>query len=102
MSKKKLFVVDYHDLFLPVVEKINAQPNCKTYASRTLLFLNGDETLKVLAIELVLPGSGGSPKTARVFTPPADTSKKTDYVWELAKAHVMSNEMAAHQVISHL
>jgi len=101
LSKKKLFVVDYHDVFLPVVERINAQPGKKTYASRTLLFLSGDETLKVLAIELVLSSSGGAAKDARVFTPPSDTSK-TDYLWELAKAHVMSNEMAVHQVTSHL
>lgn len=100
LSQKKLFVVDYHDVFLPLVERINAQPGMRAYASRTLLFLSGEETLKVLSIELVLPGSGGSPKNARVFTPPADTSK-TDYVWELAKAHVMSNEMAVHQVTSH-
>jgi hypothetical protein len=101
VSKKKLFVVDHHDVYLPLVESINARPNRKTYATRTLLFLSSDQTLKVLAIELVLPGSGGGKKKARVFTPPADSSK-TDYVWELAKAHIMSNEMAVHQVTSHL
>ncbi|KAG0562418.1 hypothetical protein KC19_9G144400 [Ceratodon purpureus] len=107
LSKKKLFVVDHHDVYLPLVEKINAQKGMKAYASRTLLFLSNDQTLKVLAIELALPGSGGvhcpgsrHKSNARVFTPPADSSK-IDYVWELAKAHVMSNEMAAHQVTSH-
>jgi len=102
VSKKKLFVVDYHDMYLPLVNQINAQPSFKTYASRTLLFKNDDDTLKVLAIELVLPpGHDGNPeKDARVFTPPPNSSRK-DYVWELAKAHVMSNEMAVHQVVSH-
>lgn len=96
-------MVDYHDMYLPLVNQINANPSFKTYASRTLLFKNDDETLKVLAIELVLPpGHAGNPeKDARVFTPPPNSSGK-DYVWELAKAHVMSNEMAVHQVVSHL
>ncbi|KAG0606527.1 hypothetical protein M758_9G148100 [Ceratodon purpureus] len=100
LSNKKLFVVDHHDVYLPLLKKINAQPAKKAYATRTLMFLCSDQTLKVLAIELVLPGSDGGKKNARVFTPPADSSK-TDYLWELAKAHVMSNEMAVHQATSH-
>ncbi|KAG0566641.1 hypothetical protein KC19_7G078500 [Ceratodon purpureus] len=101
LSKKKLFVVDYHDTFFPWVGRINALENSKTYASRTLFFLSSDETLKVLAIELVLPPkSPDGAKIARVFTPPADSSK-TNYVWELAKAHAINNEMAVHQSINH-
>ena len=88
-------------MFFPIVEKINAPENRKAYATRKLVFLCSDETLKVLAIELVLPDSNGGKKNARVFTPPTDSSKM-DYVWELAKAHVMSNEMSVHQVTNHL
>ena len=101
MAEKKLFTLDHHDTFLPWVERINALPNSKTYASRVLFFLSADETLKVLAIELVLPPTKGADKVSRVFTPPTDTSK-TDYVWEFAKSHAMNNEMTMHQSVSHL
>ncbi|KAG0560102.1 hypothetical protein KC19_10G154500 [Ceratodon purpureus] len=100
LSEKKLFTVDHHDTFLPWVERINAQPIGKSYASRVLYFLSADETLKVVAIELVLPPMKGAEKVSRVYTPPKDTSK-TDYIWEFAKAHAMSNEMTVHQSISH-
>lgn len=93
--------MDHHDTFLPWVERINAQPIGKSYASRVLYFLSADETLKVVAIELVLPPMKGAEKVSRVYTPPKDTSK-TDYIWEFAKAHAMSNEMTVHQSISHL
>lgn len=39
VSEKKLFVVDFHDLFLPWVGSINKLENSKNYASRTLFFL---------------------------------------------------------------
>jgi len=82
------------------VERINALPNSKTYASRVLFFLCKDETLKVLAIELVLPPkSAGGDKISRVFTPPEDPSDKE---WTLAKAHAINNEMTMHQAVSHL
>lgn len=102
MSEKKIFVVDYHDAFLPFVTRINAQANSASYATRALLFLSSDETLKVIAIELVLPPTTpGGEKKSRVLTPPVDTSK-VDYMWELAKAHVNNNDLTAHQVFSHL
>lgn len=98
MSKKKLFVVDYHDAYMPFVERINAQECRATYATRSLFFLRNDETLKVLALELVIPGEK---KASRVFTPPEDTSK-TDFLWECAKVHAQNNDITAHQVFSHL
>jgi len=102
VAKKKLFVADYHDSYLPFVERINAQKNSKTYGTRALLFLQGDETLKVLALELVLPPkTPGGAKVSKVVTPPTDTSKR-DWYWECAKAHVLNNDIVAHQVFSHL
>lgn len=102
VSKQRLFVADYHDAYLPFVERINAQKDSKTYATRALFFLSSDETLKVLALELVLPPkTPGETKISKVVTPPADASK-IDYYWECAKAHVLNNDIVAHQVFSHL
>lgn len=115
VSGKKLFVVDYHDVFLPWVGRINAQAeNRKQYASRSLFFLSSDCTLKVLAIELTLPPSpAGGGKISRVFTPAASSSaaphsssssssKKPDYLFELAKAHATNNDMTMQQSINHV
>jgi lipoxygenase len=103
VSKKKLFVADYHDAYLPFVERINAQKDAKTYATRALFFLSGDETLKVIALELVLPPkTPGGEKKSRVFTPPKDFSIASIYVWQCARAHVANNDIVVHQVFSHL
>lgn len=101
LSEKKLFTVDHHDTFLPWVAKINALENSKTYASRVLFYLCKDETLKVLAIELVLPKENGKEKISRVYTPPVEESTKVS-LWTLAKAHAINNEMTMHQAVSHL
>jgi lipoxygenase len=102
LAKKRLFVVDYHDAFLPFVERINSREGAATCATRVLLFSRDDETLKTLALELVLPPEvPGGEKKSRVFTPPADSSK-TDFLWECAKVHVQNNDISAHQVFSHL
>lgn len=111
VSEKKLFVADYHDAFLPFITRINAQENSAQYATRAMFFLSSDGTLKVIALELVLPPkTPGGAKTSRVLTPPNATtesdnaSSKTSahYMWELAKAHVSNNDLTAHQVFSHL
>jgi hypothetical protein len=116
VSGKKLFVVDYHDIFIPWVGRINAQAeNRKQYASRSLFFLSSDCTLKVLAIELTLPPSpAGGGKISRVFTPAASSSaaphtsssssssKVPDYLFELAKAHATNNDMTMQQSINHV
>ncbi|CAK9205124.1 unnamed protein product [Sphagnum troendelagicum] len=101
VSEKKLFVADYHDAFLPFIARINSQKNRAQYATRALFFLRNDNTLKVLALELVLPReTPDGEKMSRVLTPPTDNSK-TDYMWEIAKAHVANNDLIAHQVFSH-
>lgn len=112
VSEKKLFVADYHDAFLPFITRINAQENSAQYATRAMFFLSSDGTLKVLALELVLPPkTRGGAKTSRVLTPPnpiiksgniSSNTTSTDYMWELAKAHVSNNDLTAHQVFSHL
>jgi len=102
VENKKLYVADYHDSYLPFLERINKQENARSYATRALFFLTKEQTLKVLALELVLPPkTPGEAPNARVFLPPTDTSK-VDYVWETAKAHVSNNDITAHQVFSHL
>jgi lipoxygenase len=102
LAAKKLFVVDYHDTYITYINRINAQPGTAFYASRTLLFLTSDGTLQVLAIELTLPPSApGGAKNSRVFLPPDQDSTK-NWVWELAKTHVMTNDSAFHQVVNHL
>lgn len=102
VSKKKLYVADYHDSFLPFLEDINKQDHARSYATRALFFLSKENTLKVLALELALPPkTPGGPLNSRVFLPPTGTSK-VDYVWEAAKAHVSNNDISAHQVFSHL
>ncbi|CAM6039179.1 unnamed protein product [Sphagnum compactum] len=101
LAANKLFVVDYHDTYITYINRINAQPGVAFYASRTLLFLTSDGTLQVLAIELTLPPSApGGAKNSRVFLPPDKESTK-NWVWELAKSHVISNDSAFHQVVNH-
>lgn len=104
VTSNRLFVVDYHDAFLPFVAKINAQQNSATYATRTLLFLSKDGILKLLAIELALPPKTvGEERITRVLTTRKDDQLwKVNWEWELAKAHVSNNDITAHQVFSHL
>lgn len=102
IANHKLFKVDYHDAYLPFVNRINERPVSKAYATRTLFFLTSDGTLRPIAIELSLPPneeSGRSEKLNRVFTQPMPGNK--DLLWELAKAHVLSNDAGFHQLISH-
>lgn len=103
VTSNRLFVVDYHDAFLPFVAKINAQQNSATYATRTLLFLSKDGILKLLAIELALPPKTvGEERITRVLTTRKDDQLwKVNWEWELAKAHVSNNDITAHQVFSH-
>lgn len=73
----------------------------KLYASRTLLFLKDDGTLKVLAIELSLPHPDGDQYGAvrKVFTPAEQEVEGA--VWQLAKAYAAVNDSGYHQLISH-
>lgn len=85
---------------MPYLRCINTTTT-KTYATRTLLFLQGDGTLKPLAIELSLPHPEGDHLGAvsKVYTPSQDGHEAT--VWQLAKAYVAVNDSGYHQLISH-
>ncbi|XP_030953245.1 linoleate 13S-lipoxygenase 2-1, chloroplastic-like isoform X1 [Quercus lobata] len=99
ISQKKLFIIDYHDLFLPYVSKVRQIEGTTLYGSRTLLFLTPDETLWPLAIELTRPPMDGKPQWKQVFTPCWDSTSV--WLWRLAKAHVLAHESSYHQLVSH-
>lgn len=100
VAQSRLFALDYHDAYLPFVNKINESPTCKAYATRTILFLTKEGTLRPVAIELSLPAQEtGGESSNRVVTPPPTGTK--DWVWELAKAHVLANDAGYHQLVSH-
>ncbi|XP_010256003.1 PREDICTED: probable linoleate 9S-lipoxygenase 5 [Nelumbo nucifera] len=100
IRKKKLFILDYHDALIPYLERINSTIT-KTYASRTILFLKDDGTLKPLAIELSLPHPQGVQhgSVSKVFTPSEHGVEGS--IWQLAKAYVAVNDSGYHQLISH-
>ncbi|KAM7471872.1 hypothetical protein LguiA_010055 [Lonicera macranthoides] len=99
LEENKLFIVDYHDIYLPFLDRINALDGRKSYATRTLFFLSQVGTLKPIAIELSLPPSGPSSWSKRVVTPPIDAT--SNWMWQLAKAHVCSNDAGVHQLANH-
>ncbi|KAK9141308.1 hypothetical protein Scep_010989 [Stephania cephalantha] len=99
MLQRKIFVLDHHDYLLPFLNRINKHGVC-AYASRTLLYLRNDASLKPLVIELTLPGSkGGEDHKSRVFLPAAQGTEAA--LWQLAKAHVVANDSGYHQLVSH-
>ncbi|GAV63153.1 Lipoxygenase domain-containing protein/PLAT domain-containing protein [Cephalotus follicularis] len=100
IKNKKLFILDHHDMLMPYLRRINTT-STKTYASRTLLFLKDDGTLKPLAIELSLPHPDGDQFGAisKVYTP-AEYGVESS-IWQLAKAYVAVNDSGIHQLISH-
>jgi linoleate 9S-lipoxygenase len=85
---------------MPYLRRINLT-STKTYASRTILFLKNDGTLKPLAIELSLPHPEGDQFGAisKVYTPAEQGVESS--VWQLAKAYVAVNDSGNHQLISH-
>ncbi|KAJ1381887.1 PLAT/LH2 domain [Sesbania bispinosa] len=96
MAEKKLFILDYHDAYLPFINGINAHEDRKAYATRTILYLTQIGTLKPIAIELSL--SQGEP-SKQVLTPPSDATSY--WLWQLGKAHVCSNDAGVHQLVHH-
>lgn len=100
VKSNRLFILDHHDSLMPYVRRIN-ETSTKVYATRTLLFLQKDGTLKPLAIELSLPHPGGDLLGAisEVYTPAQDAVEAT--LWMLAKAYVVVNDSGIHQLISH-
>ncbi|KAF5466362.1 hypothetical protein F2P56_016293 [Juglans regia] len=99
LEGNKLFVLDYHDAYLPFLDQINALDGRKAYATRTVYFLTPLGTLKPIAIELSHPPSGPSSRSRRVITPPVDAT--SNWTWQLAKAHVCSNDAGVHQLVNH-
>ncbi|KAF7849070.1 hypothetical protein BT93_L1273 [Corymbia citriodora subsp. variegata] len=100
IKQKKLFMLDYHDLFLPYVNKVRQLKGTTLYGSRTLFFLTPDETLKPLAIELTRPPTDyGNPQWKHVFTPTCNSTGM--WLWRLAKAHVLAHDSGYHQLVSH-
>uniref|UniRef100_F6HZ11 Lipoxygenase n=1 Tax=Vitis vinifera TaxID=29760 RepID=F6HZ11_VITVI len=100
MEKKRLFILDHHDVFMQYLRRINTT-STKTYASRTLLFLKDDGTLKPLAIELSLPHPSGDKFGAvnKVYTPAENGVEGS--IWQLAKAYAAVNDSGYHQLLSH-
>lgn len=94
-------MLDYHDIFMPYVRQINQLNSAKTYATRTILFLREDGTLKPVAIELSLPHPAGdlSGAVSQVILPAKEGVEST--IWLLAKAYVVVNDSCYHQLMSH-
>ncbi|KAL0924749.1 hypothetical protein M5K25_005604 [Dendrobium thyrsiflorum] len=97
----RLFILDHHDSIMPYLRRINATTDRKVYASRTLLFLKDDSTLKPLAIELSLPHPGDDTLGAisTVYIPAISGVEGS--IWTLAKSYVIINDSCIHQLISH-
>ncbi|KAK8574935.1 hypothetical protein V6N12_062612 [Hibiscus sabdariffa] len=99
LEENKLYTVDYHDIYLPFLDKINALDGRKSYATRTIFFLTPNGTLKPIAIELSLPHTAPCSQSKSVVTPPVDATSY--WIWQLAKAHVCSNDAGVHQLVNH-
>ncbi|KAH0784555.1 hypothetical protein KY290_004153 [Solanum tuberosum] len=95
------FILNHHDIVMPYLRRINATTNTKTYASRTLLFLQDNGTLKPLAIELSLPHPDGDQfgTVSKVYTP-SDQGVESS-IWQLAKAYAVVNDSGIHELVSH-
>ncbi|CAA6661598.1 unnamed protein product [Spirodela intermedia] len=97
IEKKKLFIIDYHDLFLPYVHKVRQLEGTTLYGSRTVFFLTEDGTLSPIAIELTRPASPTAPQWKEVFTHTSDATGA--WLWRLAKAHVCAHDAGYHQLV---
>ncbi|TKY59872.1 Lipoxygenase 6 [Spatholobus suberectus] len=99
IEEKRLFILDYHDMLLPFIKKMNSLPGRKAYASRTILFNTKTGILCPIVIELSLPQTNSSPQYKRVYTQGHDATRH--WIWKLAKAHVCSNDAGIHQLVNH-
>lgn len=100
IQNKKLFLLDHHDSIMPYLRRINST-STKAYATRTILFLNNNQNLKPLAIELSLPHPQGDEHGAvsYVYQPALEGVESS--IWLLAKAYVIVNDSCYHQLVSH-
>ncbi|KZV58792.1 linoleate 13S-lipoxygenase 3-1, chloroplastic-like [Dorcoceras hygrometricum] len=99
LNTNRLYIIDYHDIYLPFLDGMNALDGRKSYATRTVFFLTDLGTLKPIAIELSLPPTSSTSRPKRVVTPPVDATSY--WLWQLAKAHVCSNDAGVHQLVNH-
>ncbi|XP_062172811.1 linoleate 13S-lipoxygenase 2-1, chloroplastic-like [Alnus glutinosa] len=99
IQQKKLFILDYHDLLLPFVNKVRQLEGTTLYGSRTLFFLTTDGTLRPLAIELTRPPMDGKLQWKQVFRPSWHST--SIWLWRLSKAHVLAHDSGYHQLVSH-
>ncbi|XP_058071083.1 linoleate 13S-lipoxygenase 2-1, chloroplastic-like [Magnolia sinica] len=99
LERKKLFMIDYHDLLLPYVNKVRELEGTTLYGSRTLFFLLPDGTLRPIVIELTRPPSPTQPQWKKVFTPGHHNTNS--WLWKFTKAHVCAHDSGYHQLISH-
>ncbi|MCH80837.1 linoleate 9S-lipoxygenase-like, partial [Trifolium medium] len=100
LQNNKLYILDHHDILFPYLRKINATET-KAYATRTILFLQNDGTLKPLAIELSKPHPQGDSygPVSDVYLPAREGVEAR--IWLLAKAYVVVNDSCYHQLVSH-
>lgn len=100
MRKNRLYILDHHDPLMPYLRGINETPT-KTYATRTILFLQNNGTLNPIAIELSLPHPDGDEAgvISTVHTPASHGAKAT--IWLLAKAYANVNDSGYHQLVCH-
>ncbi|GAU51607.1 hypothetical protein TSUD_414390 [Trifolium subterraneum] len=100
IQNNRLYILDHHDPLFPYLRKINAT-DTKAYATRTILFLQNNGTLKPLAIELSRPHPQGDSfgPVSNVYTPASEGVEAS--IWLLAKAFVIVNDSCYHQLVSH-
>ncbi|XP_021742501.1 probable linoleate 9S-lipoxygenase 5 [Chenopodium quinoa] len=102
IQSNRLYILDHHDTVMPFLMKINTETPSKVYATRTLLFLKDDGTLKPLVIELSQPQSKGDQiigAVSELYKPSEDEIEAN--LWLLAKTYVAVTDSAYHQLISH-
>ncbi|KAF7843536.1 putative linoleate 9S-lipoxygenase 5 [Senna tora] len=101
VERKRLFILDHHDSFMPYMRLINSETPSRAYGNRTVLFLQDNGTLKPLAIELSLPHPKGDQfgAVSKVFLPATQGVEAS--LWLLAKAYVTVTDTGLHQVASH-
>ncbi|XVE92190.1 hypothetical protein REPUB_Repub01dG0075800 [Reevesia pubescens] len=98
IEEKRLFILDFHDMLLPFIKRMNNIPGRKAYASRTVFFYSKNGILTPIVIELSLPPTPSS-RNKYVFTCGHDAT--TYWIWKLTKAHVCSNDAGVHQLVNH-